>query len=70
MDSSEENGRFGRLINHSCKIFNLKPKVFAVGDCPRVVFVATRDVAADEELLFDYGERRGFALNSETWCQC
>jgi SET domain-containing protein len=24
---------------------------------PRIVFMATRDIAAQEELLFDYGDR-------------
>lgn len=48
----------GQLMNHSIKHANLKPrKEVDANGLPRIVFMATRDITAQEELLFDYGDR-------------
>lgn len=49
----------GRLINHSKKKANIKPKYFSVeidGEQRDVIlFLATRTLMVNEEVLFDYG---------------
>lgn len=53
---------FGRRMNHSCKAFNVKPVVFRLnlpdGAKDSVLFLATRDIAVNDELCWDYGVRR------------
>jgi len=53
IDASAEDGRFGRLINHSKRHTNLKPQVCAVDASPRLFFTARRRIVAGEELLYD-----------------
>ncbi|XP_053376806.1 N-lysine methyltransferase KMT5A-like [Mercenaria mercenaria] len=48
----------GRYVNHSAKKQNLKPMRREVNGTEVVLLVATRDIKAEEELLFDYGARR------------
>ncbi|XP_014882572.1 N-lysine methyltransferase SETD8-B-like, partial [Poecilia latipinna] len=51
---------FGRLVNHSAKSSNSKCVVAnrpGLGQ-PTVLITATRDIAAGEEVLMDYGVRR------------
>ncbi|CDJ31562.1 SET domain-containing protein, putative [Eimeria mitis] len=72
IDATEERIEFGpaRLINHSRKNPNLKPKAEAVdGDANdlRLFFVALRDIHEGEELLVDYGERDPEALKQNPW---
>ena len=38
-------------------------------DVPRLILVASRDVKAGEELLYDYGERSKVAIESHPWLQ-
>jgi SET domain-containing protein len=48
----------GRSLNHSIKHANIKPrKEVDWTDQPRIIFVAVRDIAPKEELVFDYGDR-------------
>ncbi|XP_057693449.1 uncharacterized protein LOC130916608 [Corythoichthys intestinalis] len=53
---------FGRLINHSRKKFNIRPRVFRMyfDDNERdvLLFLANRDIAEGEELLFNYGGKK------------
>lgn len=53
---------FGRLINHSKKRPNVRPAAtlmrFPEGERHVIFFRAIRDLAVNEELLFDYGVRR------------
>ena len=58
MDATEENHRMGRLINHGRKLANLSPQVVVLNEQPNLCFFASRDILADEELFYDYGERR------------
>ncbi|GIX66228.1 SET domain containing protein [Babesia caballi] len=59
IDATEEDIKFGpaRLINHSRKNPNVLPKALEIDGCPRLFFVAKRDIKCGEELLIDYGER-------------
>ena len=53
---------FGRRMNHSGKAANVKPVVFQLsfpdGAKDTVLFLAQRNIAVNEELLWDYGVRR------------
>lgn len=50
---------FGKRMNHSGKNFNVRPVHFKLKfpDGPRdtILFLATRDIKCNEELLWDYG---------------
>ncbi|XP_060756673.1 uncharacterized protein LOC132867684 [Neoarius graeffei] len=52
----------GRLINHSKKKANIKPKYFSVKingeERDVILFLATRTLLVNEEVLFDYGINR------------
>jgi histone-lysine N-methyltransferase SETD8 len=67
IDATHETGRFGRLVNHSCKAPNCVPKVFSLNDEPRVILVARHDIEKDTELLYDYGDRSKESLASHPW---
>ncbi len=60
-----------RFINHSKKRANVAPKLLrATGEGqpqPRIVFKATRNIAAGEEILFDYNENRPHVLEANPW---
>ena len=47
----------GRYVNHSKKA-NLKPIHKLLDGKEHVLFIASRDIHPDQELLFDYGLRR------------
>ncbi|XP_034048782.1 uncharacterized protein LOC117529976 [Thalassophryne amazonica] len=53
---------FGRMINHSRKKANVRPRLFSLdfdGNTRDVMlFLAMRDIKKDEEILFDYGVKR------------
>ncbi|KAH3850151.1 hypothetical protein DPMN_092557 [Dreissena polymorpha] len=50
---------YGRHMNHSAKMWNVKPKAVDLAGTTVILLLAIRDVKAGEELLFDYGVRRG-----------
>ncbi|KAH3859566.1 hypothetical protein DPMN_102383 [Dreissena polymorpha] len=52
-------GTYGRHMNHSAKMWNVKPKAVDLDGTTVVLLTAIRDIKAGEELLFDYGVRRG-----------
>ncbi|KAG9261351.1 hypothetical protein AMEX_G24872 [Astyanax mexicanus] len=53
---------FGRLINHSSKKANLRPRLYSVDGKDVILFIAIRNIKVKEELLFDYGvNRKSFA---------
>uniref|UniRef100_A0A8C2IV39 [histone H4]-lysine(20) N-methyltransferase n=1 Tax=Cyprinus carpio TaxID=7962 RepID=A0A8C2IV39_CYPCA len=58
--------RLGRLINHS-KNGNLRTKLHEIGGTPHLIFLASRDIRADEELLYDYGDRSKEAVAAHPW---
>ncbi|KAL7825014.1 hypothetical protein SRHO_G00342260 [Serrasalmus rhombeus] len=54
---------FGRLINHSSKKANLRPRLYSVDGKDVILFIAIRNIKVQEELLFDYGvNRKSFAV--------
>ncbi|ORM39724.1 N-lysine methyltransferase SETD8-A [Babesia sp. Xinjiang] len=69
IDATEEDIKFGpaRLINHSRKNPNVVPKALEIDGCPRLFFVAKRDIKSGEELLIDYGERDPYVIKGNPW---
>ncbi|KAK1442128.1 SET domain containing protein [Babesia gibsoni] len=69
IDSTEEDIVYGpaRLINHSRKNPNIIPKALEIDKCPRLFFVAKRDIKCGEELLIDYGERDPSVIKDNPW---
>lgn len=67
VDATGESGLLGRLVNHSRLKFNCATKVVDVDSVPRLILVAARDVAVDEELLYDYGDRGKESLEAYPW---
>ena len=67
VDATEDDHRYGRMINHSKKSLNAKPKVVSVDGLPRVRLVSTRAIDKGEEVLYDYGERRRDVIDSNPW---
>lgn len=53
---------FGRHINHSSKRYNLKPRLYTVttdeSEMDVILFLASRDIKVNEELLFNYGVKK------------
>ncbi|XP_056312301.1 uncharacterized protein LOC130223480 [Danio aesculapii] len=53
---------YGRLIRHSSKRANIRPRLYVLNDRDIILFIATKDILSDEELLYNYGsKRRSFA---------
>ena len=58
---------FGRLISHSRKHPNCKPRRVVVDGVPHIVLVTLRDVGYAEELTYDYGERDPKVVQAFEW---
>ena len=59
IDATAEDESVGRLINHSIKNANLKMRVVVADKgMPQVVFIASKEIHPEDELAYDYGERR------------
>merc|ERR1711874_210682 len=67
VDATDETGRLGRLVNHSRKYTNMITKVVMLGDQPRLILKALRDIPAGTELLYDYGDRDKESLKAHPW---
>ena len=67
VDATTDNGRKGRLLNHSRTSANVVTKLLEVDDRPYLCLIAARDIAVGEELEYDYGERNREALDSHPW---
>lgn len=69
VDSTKDNGRKGRLLNHSKKHPNVVTKVMELDGhpCPYLCLVARRDIEIGEELVYDYGERRAEVVDLMPW---
>ena len=63
IDSTHESGRYGRLINHSKKNNNCVVKMFMMGEIPKLIVFAKKDIEQGSEILYDYGERYKFVCN-------
>lgn len=67
MDATKDNGRMGRLLNHSKKNANVLTKVIEVDSYPYLCLIAARDIPKGEELLYDYGDRRDDVIKAMPW---
>ena len=68
VDATDETERLGRLINHSRKAANLVTKIIVDEDKKlRLCLLASRDIAAGEELLFNYGDRSPLSIAGNPW---
>lgn len=68
VDATEESGKLGRLINHSRKSANLLTKIIVDEEKKlRLCLVTSRDIAAGEELLFNYGDRSPLSIAGNPW---
>ncbi|CAJ1068199.1 lysine methyltransferase 5Ab [Xyrichtys novacula] len=66
VDATKETSRLGRLINHS-KNGNCQTKLHPIDGIPHLILVASRDIKAEEELLYDYGDRSKDAISAHPW---
>ena len=69
MDSTKDNGRKGRLLNHCKKHPNVMTKVIELDghSHPYLCLMARRDIEVGEELVYDYGERRAEVVTLMPW---
>ena len=67
IDATEDNGRFGRLINHSKTNANLTTRKLLINKVPRLFFIAKCDIPARAELLYPYGDNRPEILKQHQW---
>lgn len=65
VDAHKEDGSYGRLINHSKRNANLRPRTGALK--PRIMFYTTRRIAKGEELLYNYDEDDPDILKKFPW---
>lgn len=66
VDATRESERLGRLLNHS-KSGNCQTRLHPIDGTPHLILVASRDIAADEELLYDYGDRSKASISAHPW---
>ena len=67
IDATEDNGRLGRLINHSKANANLTTRKLVIDKVPRLFFIAKCDIPARAELLYPYGDNRPEILKQHQW---
>uniref|UniRef100_A0A3B4AZX2 [histone H4]-lysine(20) N-methyltransferase n=1 Tax=Periophthalmus magnuspinnatus TaxID=409849 RepID=A0A3B4AZX2_9GOBI len=66
VDATKESSRLGRLINHS-KSGNCQTRLHPIEGTPHLILIASRDISADEELLYDYGDRSKTSISAHPW---
>ncbi|XP_040052175.2 lysine methyltransferase 5Ab isoform X1 [Gasterosteus aculeatus] len=66
VDATEETSRLGRLLNHS-KTGNCQTRLHPIDGTPHLILVASRDIEAEEELLYDYGDRSKASVQAHPW---
>ncbi|XP_041643876.1 lysine methyltransferase 5Ab [Cheilinus undulatus] len=66
VDATKETDRLGRLINHS-KNGNCQTKLHPIDGTPHLILVASKDIKAEEELLYDYGDRSKSSILAHPW---
>ena len=67
IDATKDDKSFGRLINHSRRFPNIRPRVADKGGQPYVYFVAIAYIHKDSELLYDYGDKGKDSIESFPW---
>ncbi|KAM8962210.1 N-lysine methyltransferase KMT5A [Pelodytes ibericus] len=66
VDATKESTRLGRLVNHS-KTGNCHTKLHNINNIPHLILIASRDIKAGEELLYDYGDRSKSSIEAHPW---
>ena len=68
VDATRETNpnRPGRPINHS-KCGNCQTKLHDIDGVPHLILIASRDIAAGEELLYNYGDRSKASIEAHPW---
>lgn len=66
-DATKEDRTMGRLINHSKTQANVVPRQMVINGKLRLFFLAKRDINTNEEVVYDYGERRKHILDENPW---
>ncbi|XP_034152478.1 lysine methyltransferase 5Ab isoform X2 [Esox lucius] len=66
VDATKETTRLGRLLNHS-KNGNCQTRLHDIDGIPHLILVASRDIEAEEELLYDYGDRSKESILAHPW---
>ncbi|KAL0979382.1 hypothetical protein UPYG_G00184350 [Umbra pygmaea] len=66
VDATKESTRLGRLLNHS-KTGNCQTRLHDIDGTPHLILVASRDIEAEEELLYDYGDRSKESISAHPW---
>ncbi|XP_058492094.1 lysine methyltransferase 5Ab isoform X1 [Solea solea] len=66
VDATKETSRLGRLVNHS-KNGNCQTRLHAIDGTPHLILVASKDIEAEEELLYDYGDRSKASIMAHPW---
>lgn len=69
MDATKEDGRLGRLINHSRKASNLSVMLHISKCIPRICFYAAKDIQEGCELQYDYGEKAKPIIAMHPWLE-
>ncbi|XP_043222666.1 N-lysine methyltransferase KMT5A-like [Amphibalanus amphitrite] len=67
IDGTPETPRLGRLVNHSRHAPNCVTRSLEVDGRPRLVLIAKHDIAAGDEILYDYGDRSRESLLHHPW---
>ena len=67
VDATEEDGSMGCLINYSKNFKNIKPVLKVEQGKPIIKFILLRQIAKDEELLYDYSDWSQVSKNFFPW---
>ena len=67
IDATEEDGRMGRLVNHSKTNANVVVKVIVSDSRPHLCMFASKDLATGQELQYDYGDRSASSIKHFQW---
>jgi len=67
IDATIESGKYGRLLNHSCKTPNCATKILDINGIPKLIIYAKMDIETDTELIYDYGDRGKLSLAAHPW---
>ncbi|KAL1850652.1 hypothetical protein Daus18300_012863 [Diaporthe australafricana] len=68
--TAKDYGNWTRFVNHTCVNFNVTAELSMLGGRRTIVFQTSRNIAAGEELLLNYGTGYFAAGEGEIMCQC
>ena len=66
-DATKPSRAICRMVNHSRRNPNTKPKAIGHRGTPRVVFIACQRIKIGDEILYDYGDRTPQTLRDHPW---